>query len=193
VDWAIQDKGLHAAPCLRTGGPAHEDLPVRLQAVGRRRRPCAAARTGSGPPAAGLEIIADESYAAADNDMTAQVNRVRALRPDVIINMSATAPPGALVAKKIVQLGITAPILGGLLSLWGAFIGSGIVVALPAVISWLGGSSATQFIAGLQYLIFGVLLICVVLVQAGGHRLRLSNAIGGWRAPRQTAHESSAP
>jgi branched-chain amino acid transport system substrate-binding protein len=61
----------------------------------------------------GIEIIADEEYTATDQDMTAQVTHVRALKPDVIIDMAATAPPGALVAKKIEQLGITAPIVVG--------------------------------------------------------------------------------
>ena len=60
-----------------------------------------------------LEIVADEVYNPTDQDMTAQVTRVRALKPDVIIDMAATAPPGALVAKKIVQLGMTAPIIVG--------------------------------------------------------------------------------
>ncbi|HXQ52658.1 MAG TPA: ABC transporter substrate-binding protein [Stellaceae bacterium] len=61
----------------------------------------------------GLEIVADEQYTSTDQDMTAQVTRVRALKPDVIVDMAATAPPGALVAKKIVQLGIAAPIIVG--------------------------------------------------------------------------------
>jgi branched-chain amino acid transport system permease protein len=61
---------------------------------------------------------------------------------------------------------LTALTLGGLLSLWGAYVGSAIVVALPVVVGWVGGSSATQVVAGLQYLIFGLLLICVVLVQS---------------------------
>jgi branched-chain amino acid transport system permease protein len=88
---------------------------------------------------------------------------------------------------------LTALTLGGLLSLWGAFVGSGIVVALPAVISWLGGSSATQFVAGLQYLIFGLLLICVVLVQANERRVGLFGALRGWRTPRVPASEAPAP
>jgi branched-chain amino acid transport system permease protein len=67
---------------------------------------------------------------------------------------------------------LTALTLGGLLSLWGAYVGSAVVVALPVLIGWLGGSSATQFVAGLQYLIFGLLLICVVLVQANEHGSR---------------------
>jgi branched-chain amino acid transport system permease protein len=64
---------------------------------------------------------------------------------------------------------LTALTLGGLLSLWGAYVGSAIVVALPVLIGWIGGSSATQVVAGLQYLVFGLLLICVVLVQANEH------------------------
>jgi branched-chain amino acid transport system substrate-binding protein len=64
-------------------------------------------------PGTGIEIVADEVYTPTDQDMTAQVTRVRALKPDVIVDMAATAPPGALVAKKIVQLGITAPIIVG--------------------------------------------------------------------------------
>lgn len=61
----------------------------------------------------GIAIVADEVYSPTDTDMTAQVTRVRALAPDVIIDMAATAPPGALVARKIAQLGITAPIVVG--------------------------------------------------------------------------------
>jgi branched-chain amino acid transport system substrate-binding protein len=61
----------------------------------------------------GIEIVADETYAPTDQDMTAQVTRIRAAKPDVIIDMAATAPPGALIAKKIVQLGIAAPIIVG--------------------------------------------------------------------------------
>jgi branched-chain amino acid transport system substrate-binding protein len=61
----------------------------------------------------GVEIVADEVYAPTDTDMTAQVTRVRATRPDVIIDIAATAPPGALVAKKVAQLGIAAPIMVG--------------------------------------------------------------------------------
>lgn len=64
---------------------------------------------------------------------------------------------------------LTALTLGGLLSLWGAYFGSAVVYALPALIGWLGGSSATQFIAGLQYLIFGLLVICIVVVQSNEH------------------------
>lgn len=72
---------------------------------------------------------------------------------------------------------LTALTLGGLLSLWGAYVGSAIVVGLPAVISAVGGSAATQVVAGLQYLIFGVLLIGVVLVQTNEHCGRFLEAL----------------
>jgi hypothetical protein len=52
-----------------------------------------------------------------------------------------------------------------------------VVIALPAVIGWVGGSSATQFVAGLQYLVFGLLLICVVLVQANEHGMKFISAV----------------
>ncbi len=80
---------------------------------------------------------------------------------------------------------LTALTLGGLLSLWGAYVGSAIVVALPVVIGWVGGSSATQVVAGLQYLIFGLLLICVVLVQSNEHGSQLLARLKSLgRAPR---------
>jgi len=58
-------------------------------------------------------------------------------------------------------------------------------VALPVLIGWLGGSSATQFVAGLQYLIFGLLLICVVLAQSNERCLRfLASLRNLGRVPR---------
>ena len=62
-------------------------------------------------PENGITIVANESYAPTDQDMTAQVTRIRAAKPDVIINMAANATPGALITKKIVQLGITVPVI----------------------------------------------------------------------------------
>ena len=77
----------------------------------------------------------------------------------------------------IIQL--TALTLGGFLSLWGAYFGAGLVVALPPAISWLAGSSLTQSAAGLQYLCFGLLLIVVVVAQSN---TRLSRLIASCRA-----------
>jgi branched-chain amino acid transport system permease protein len=87
---------------------------------------------------------------------------------------------------------LTALTLGGLLSLWGAYFGAAVVVALPAVIGWLGGSSATQVVAGLQYLIFGLLLICVVMVQANDHGLRFIAALKARRRITRAAPEMGA-
>lgn len=75
---------------------------------------------------------------------------------------------------------LTALTLGGFLSLWGTYFGAAVVVALPAIIGWIGGSSATQFVAGLEYLIFGLLLICVVVVQSSDHGVRLAGLAKGW-------------
>ncbi len=88
---------------------------------------------------------------------------------------------------------LTALTLGGLLSLWGAYFGAAVVVALPAVIGWLGGSSATQVVAGLQYLIFGLLLICVVMVQANDHGLRFIAALKARKRITRAAPEMGAP
>jgi len=84
---------------------------------------------------------------------------------------------------------LTALTLGGLLSLWGAYVGSAIVVALPVVIGWAGGSSATQVVAGLQYLIFGLLLICVVLVQSNEHGGLILARLKTLARPRRAAAE----
>jgi branched-chain amino acid transport system permease protein len=82
---------------------------------------------------------------------------------------------------------LTALTLGGLLSLWGAYVGSAIVVALPVLIGSIGGSSATQFVAGLQYLIFGLLLICVVLAQSNEQSSRLLTSLRNFGRVRRTA------
>ncbi len=84
---------------------------------------------------------------------------------------------------------LTALTLGGLLSLWGAYVGSAIVVALPVVIGWLGGSSATEVVAGLQYLIFGLLLICVVLVQSNEHGSQVLARLRSWGRIQRAAAE----
>ena len=75
---------------------------------------------------------------------------------------------------------LTALTLGGFLSLWGTYFGAAVVVALPAIIGWIGGSSATQFIAGLQFLVFGLLLMVVVVLQTNDQGLRLIERVRGW-------------
>jgi ABC-type branched-subunit amino acid transport system permease subunit len=61
---------------------------------------------------------------------------------------------------------LTALTVGGFLSLWGSFIGSALTVSLPQIIGTVSGSAASQVIAGLEYIIFGVLLIGIIMLQA---------------------------
>jgi branched-chain amino acid transport system substrate-binding protein len=61
----------------------------------------------------GVQIITDEVYAPTDTDITAQVTRVRALNPDVILNLGQNVTTSSMVSKKIVQLGISTPIILG--------------------------------------------------------------------------------
>src|SRR6201999_2740181 len=61
---------------------------------------------------------------------------------------------------------LTALTVGGFLSLWGAFAGALLTVALPQVIGWVSGSVGSQVIAGVEYVIFGLLLIGIVMTQS---------------------------
>jgi branched-chain amino acid transport system substrate-binding protein len=94
----FKKKGSTRIALIRDNGPFGSDIATTFKALVAN---------------SGTTIIADEVYSPTDADMTAQVTAVRALKPDVIIDMAATAPPGALVARKIVQLGIAAPIVVG--------------------------------------------------------------------------------
>jgi branched-chain amino acid transport system permease protein len=60
---------------------------------------------------------------------------------------------------------VTALTVGGYMALSGAFIGSAVVVALPAAIGWVTGSAETQSLAGLQSVVFGLLLVALIIVQ----------------------------
>lgn len=62
----------------------------------------------------GMEVVADEIYATTDTDMTAQALRVRDAKPDVVMNYATAVPLGVAVAKKLVQLGVTAPDIVGI-------------------------------------------------------------------------------
>ncbi|MGB7102380.1 MAG: ABC transporter permease [Xanthobacteraceae bacterium] len=80
---------------------------------------------------------------------------------------------------------IMALTLGGFLSLWGSYVGSAIVLALPSVIVAVGGASTSQSTAGLQYLCFGLLLVCAIMAQTNtrGRRLLLGfKALTPWSA-----------
>jgi ABC-type branched-subunit amino acid transport system permease subunit len=84
---------------------------------------------------------------------------------------------------------IVALTLGGFLSLWGSYIGSAIVLAFPSVIMALGGASTSQASAGLQFLIFGLLLVCVIIVQSNASGRRIA---GGVRRVFGLGHRSNA-
>ena len=95
----LKSKGITTIANIHDNGPFGTDVAQTL-------KPAAAA--------AGLEIVADEVYTATDQDMSAQVTRVRAAKPAAVFDMSSNPPPGAIVAKKILQLGITVPIVVGI-------------------------------------------------------------------------------
>ena len=94
----LRPKGVKRLASIRDNGPFGKDVSETLIATA---------------PKFGMEIIAEEVYSPTDTDMSAQVTRVRAARPDAIFDWSSNPPPGAMVAKKIVQLGITVPIVVG--------------------------------------------------------------------------------
>lgn len=61
----------------------------------------------------GLEITGTELYAPTDTNVTAQVTRMRAQKPDAVLNIAITPPAGALIVKTMKQLGLNVPIMVG--------------------------------------------------------------------------------
>ncbi len=61
-------------------------------------------------PAAGIEIVDEEKFATKDTDMTAQLTKIKAKNPDVVICWG-TNPGPAVVAKNAKTLGITAQLI----------------------------------------------------------------------------------
>jgi branched-chain amino acid transport system substrate-binding protein len=57
----------------------------------------------------GVKIVADEVYGPKDNDMTAQLTKIRGIKPDAIICWG-TNPGPALITKNVKQLGIKIPL-----------------------------------------------------------------------------------
>lgn len=97
VDY-LKRHGLVNLASIRDNGPFGTDVSQTLAPAAEK---------------AGVKVIAEEVYAPTDTDMSAQVTHIRAAHPDAIFDMSSNPPPGALVAKKIAQLGMTAPIVVG--------------------------------------------------------------------------------
>lgn len=62
---------------------------------------------------AGIEVIGTELYAPTDTNVTAQVTRMRAAKPDAVLNIAITPPAGALIVKTMKQLGMNVPIMVG--------------------------------------------------------------------------------
>ena len=62
---------------------------------------------------AGIKVLGTELYSPTDTNMTAQVTRMRAAKPDAVLNIAITPPAGALIVKTMKQLGMNVPILVG--------------------------------------------------------------------------------
>lgn len=60
-------------------------------------------------PAAGITVVATESFATKDTDMTAQLTRISGKSPDAVVCWG-TNPGPAIVAKNMKQLGIKKPL-----------------------------------------------------------------------------------
>ena len=60
-------------------------------------------------PEYGMKLVIAESFQATDNDMTAQLVKIKAASPDAIICWTI-GKAGAIVAKNVKQLGIQAPL-----------------------------------------------------------------------------------
>ena len=61
---------------------------------------------------------------------------------------------------------VTALTIGGYLYVSGAYIGAAAVITLPALITWIAGSTGSQAMAGAQSVVFGVLMVALILVQS---------------------------
>lgn len=72
---------------------------------------------------------------------------------------------------------IVALTLGGFLALYGPYFGAAIVVALPSIITAVFGDADTQSGAGLKFLLFGLLLVLVIIMQSNGSARRVSERI----------------
>jgi branched-chain amino acid transport system substrate-binding protein len=94
----LKAKGYKTIADIRDNGPFGADVAANLKA--------AAAQVG-------MQVVSEELYTQTDTDVTAQVTHARSDKPDVIFDMSSNPPPGAIVAKKVYQLGMKQPIIAG--------------------------------------------------------------------------------
>ncbi|MCX8007110.1 MAG: ABC transporter substrate-binding protein [Coriobacteriia bacterium] len=63
-------------------------------------------------PAAGITIVADETFNPGDTDVSSQLTKIRAANPDAVLMWNA-GKEAALVAKGMKQLGMKQPLFGG--------------------------------------------------------------------------------
>ena len=61
----------------------------------------------------GVKIADTQVYSPTDTDVTAQVTRLRAAKPDAVINIAITPPAGAMISKTMMQLGMDVPVIVG--------------------------------------------------------------------------------
>lgn len=95
-----------------------------------------------------------------------------------------TAPSGFTLTLSLTLL--TAIVLGGLGSLFGALIGAALLTFLPQLVTSLGqdmGLSDVQS-AGLAPLVYGAVMVLVILVAPAGI---VGSVRGWWRGRRETA------
>lgn len=101
--------------------------------------------------------------------------------------MSLATPQPFGLESTIMQL--TALVVGGALSLTGAFFGAAFVVALPLFITGLFGTNVTEVLAGVQLAVFGLLLMVIIVVRSRrsqwGHRREKAADAGGQPSRRQ--------
>jgi len=62
---------------------------------------------------AGITVAETLLYAPTDTDVTAQITRMRAAKPDAVLNIAITPPSGALIVKTMQQLGLDIPVVVG--------------------------------------------------------------------------------
>ena len=90
----LKAKGLTKAAIITSSDSFGRDGKVWLEKLG---------------PEFGIEIMGEESFDPSDADMTAQLTKIKAAAPQVIVCWTI-GPAGSIVAKNRMQLGITAPL-----------------------------------------------------------------------------------
>ena len=103
---------------------------------------------------AGIEVVAQETFALTDTNFTSQLVKIRAAKPDLIYN-GATANPAILVFKQVKQLEMTTPMILSQAAINRAFYqaiggpaeaeGFYSVISVGALAAEMGGETARIF------------------------------------------------